>query len=545
MVNLKKKLFNYMTLKHHASKLTMILLFTNCISVLATNYFVSPTGNNNNNGQSVNLAFQTLNFAANVTAPGDTVFVMNGTYINVAPASNILDIYNSGTANQPITYINFPGHSPLLKLNGNNWSGIALQGADYITIDGFKIVGNNDSITLVYAQLEQLNTNNPATSGNGIGITAEYNNISNKPHHNIIRNCNISKCGGAGIYGYRADYTTIQNNTVFECAWYAPYGNSGISLYQCYNSDSLNNIRNYILNNTCYRNENYVPFIAVGNITDGNGIIIDDGRNTQNGSTQGVYLGKTYIANNLMYDNGGRGIHVYESDKVIIVNNTCYQNCQSPAIQDGEFTAYEADSVFFINNIAFPSANIPPIDKSVSTTNLFVNYNLWATNSNIANPYGTNTIIGNPNFIFPSNDPLLADFHLSSNSNAINAGTYFYAPNTDKDGLIRSLLDSVDVGCYEFQLSTLVKNTSNEDDFYYLYPNPTNNILNLIANSSVLEPFEVSFYSLNGQLFKLNTKDETKHHKQFDISYLNNGIYLVKIIDSTNNVSFKKFVKIQ
>ncbi len=522
----------------------MLLFLTCCYyNSFATNYYVNPSGSNSNNGLTSVTAFQTLEYAANQTLPGDTVFAMNGTYTNSWPASGVLNITNSGTASNRIVYRNFPGHTPLIKLNANNWAGIGINGADYIKIDGFTIVGNNDSITLAYAIAEQLNTNNPATSGNGIGITREYNNITNKPHHNIIRNCTISKCGGAGIYGYRADYTTIENNTIFECAWYAPYGNSGISLFQCWNSDSLDIIKNYIIGNTCYRNENYIPFIAVGSITDGNGIIIDDGRNTQNSSTQGVYLGKTYVANNLVFANGGRGIHVYESDKVIIVNNTCYQNCQSPAIQDGEYTAYSADSISFINNIAFPASGIPPIDKSnTTTTNLTVDHNLWATNSSLANPIGTNTITGNPNFILPSNNPSTADFHLQAISNAINAGTNSNAPLTDKDGLTRT--SPIDIGCYEYQLPLNVSDSLLVINEFSIYPNPASNIISLQTNLNESREYEIYISNVSGQVIMQHNCYSHNGLIKLDLAAFCNGVYFMKVVDKkTNSITTKKFLK--
>ena len=523
---------------------TLLFLVFCYYNSFATNYYVSPSGSNTNNGLTISTAFQTLNYASGQTSAGDTVFVLNGTYTNLSSNSNVFNIYNSGTAVNNIVFRNYPGHSPLIKLNANNWSGIVIQGADYITIDGFTIVGNNDSITLAYAIAEQLNTNNPATSGNGIGITREYNNITNKPHHNIIRNCTISKCGGAGIYGYRADYTTIENNTIFECAWYAPYGNSGISLYQCWNSDSLDIIKNYIIGNTCYRNENYIPFIAVGSITDGNGIIIDDGRNTQNSSTQGVYLGKTYVANNLIYNNGGRGIHVYLSDKVVIVNNTCYQNCQSPAIQDGEYTAYSTDSISFINNIAFPASGIPPIDKSnTTTTNLTVDHNLWATNSSLANPIGTNSITGNPNFILPSTNPSIADFHLQAISNAINAGTNSNAPFTDKDGLIRT--SPIDIGCYEYQLPLNVSDNLLVINKFSVYPNPASNSITLQTNLNESKEFEIYISNVSGQVILQNNWYSNNGLIKLDIAELCNGVYFIKVVDKSNNsMTTTKFFKL-
>ena len=78
-------------------------------------------------------------------------------------------------------------------MNGTNWVAITSKGNDYIIVDGLTIIGNNDTITLAYALEQQLNTGNSATSGNGIAISTEYNNPTNKPHHNIVRNCKISK----------------------------------------------------------------------------------------------------------------------------------------------------------------------------------------------------------------------------------------------------------------------------------------------------------------------------------------------------------------
>lgn len=494
----------------------------------AANYYVSPSGSNANNGLSVNAAFQTLNFAASQTVPGDTVFVLNGTYTNPASSSNVLDIYNSGTPSNGIVYMNFEGHTPLIKLNSNNWSGIALQGVDYITIDGFEIIGNNDSITIEYAIAETNNLGNPATSGNGIGITQEYNNDSNKPHHNTIRNCKISKCGGAGIYTYRADYTTIENNVIYECGWFAPYGNSGISLYQCWNSDSLQVIRNSITGNICYRNENYIPFFAVGSITDGNGIIIDDGRNTQNNSTQGIYLGKTYIGNNLIYNNGGRGIHVFLSDNVIVANNTCYQNCQSPAIQDGELTAYFSDSISYVNNIVEASANIPPLDVSQDALEILVSHNLWATNSDLASPFGSNSLLGSPAFVFPNSNPSIADFRLLSSSVAIDAGTSLFAPLEDLIGNSRD--ENIDLGCYEFQQSLSSSTLSNPT--LSVFPNPADETVHLKMNSNSLGSHQITIFDVHGRKVKLFSIVKTEENYSIDSSSWPSGVYFIEVIGS-------------
>ncbi len=524
-------------------RILTILFTVTTLHSFAINYYVNPAGNDNNNGLTTATAFKTLNHAALQTAPGDTVFVMNGIYTN--PYSFVLSISNSGTATNRIVYMNYPSHSPVVKMGNTSWQGISIQGADYITIDGFTVIGNNDSITLAYAQSQQNNLNNPATSGNGIGIVREFNNPANLPHHNIVRNCTISKCGGAGIYTSGADYTTIENNIISECAFYSPYAGSGIGLYQNWNSDSSTAIKNYIVGNTCYRNEEYIPLSSSGSITDGNGIIIDDARNTQNGSTLGVYIGKTYVANNLVFDNGGRGIHCYLSDKVIIVNNTCYQNCQSLSVPDGEFTAQGADSVFFINNIAFPSPGIPPMYTAIGTTNITVDHNLWAANSGLANPYGTNTVTASPDFILPSVNPLIADFHLQANSAAKNTGTHFYAPNIDKDGNARLLNDSIDIGCFELPATTGISNINREQNSFSIFPNPATETISIHTYNKNSDQLEVNFHASLGENIKTVTAKSVNGIATINISTLANGVYFVRIIGSEHPIATGRFIKIQ
>jgi parallel beta-helix repeat protein len=523
-----------------------ITLFTFLVAAttlsFATNYYVNPTGSNAKNGLTTANAFQTINYAATKTAAGDTVFIMNGTYTNTYQGVNVADVYISGTAANRIVFTNFAGHKPLIKLGGNNWGGIAIQGADYIVIDGITIIGNNDAITLQYAQAQKTNTNNPATSANGIGITKEYGNAANFPHHNTIRNCTISKCGGGGIYTYNADYTTIENNTVSECGWYSPYGNSGISMYQSWNSDASTGIKNFIVGNTCYRNEEYIPFFVQGIITDGNGIIIDDFRNTQNNSTLGNYMAQTYIANNLVFDNGGRGIHVYSSDKVIIVNNTCYRNCQSPTLKDGEFTAYDADKITFINNIALPSSGVPPMDRSpTSTSNITVDHNLWAANSNLANPFGTNTGVGAPNFIAPAINPISANFRLLTTSAAKNAGTRLYAPTTDKDGIARSLTDSVDIGCYEFRTPTSLADIEKIQNTLFLFPNPASTIISF--KIAIDRPLNITIYDNLGRKMHANQVVYSNEKATLDVSHLENGVYFIKVLNKNKVIEMGRFLK--
>ncbi|WP_254445287.1 MULTISPECIES: choice-of-anchor Q domain-containing protein [unclassified Anabaena] len=405
-------------------------------------YYVSATGSDSNTGLSTTSAFNTIQKAANLTNPGDTVLIMNGIYKNTPSQGQVVKITRSGTASAWITYKAFPGHFP--KIQHNAWHGILIQdGASYIEINGLEVIGNNANITLNYALSQKTNTSNPLTSGNCISIDGRKNG---HPHHIRILNNKVHDCGGGGISAIRTDYVTIEGNEVFNNSWYSPYGNSAISLWQNWRFDSNTGYKMFVRKNKIYNNRQYIPWFATGKITDGHAIIIDDSKNTQNNSTLGAYTGRTLIENNLTYKNGGAGITTYLSEHIDIVHNTNYLNNQSPEIiKGGQITANSTSDVKILSNIlyAFPNKNV---NFSWNNTNLTVNYNLYA-NSTLISVKGTNDIVADPKFVNPS----VNDFKLQSTSPAINKGLVRTGLTSDFSGSIRPSGTGYDIGAYEYK----------------------------------------------------------------------------------------------
>ncbi|MDD1457289.1 hypothetical protein MEN95_20570 [Dolichospermum sp. ST_sed7] len=393
-------------------------------------YYVSAdtAGNDSNDGLSTSSPFKTIQKAANLTNPGDTVLIMNGVYTNTDPFGGIVSIKRSGTSNAPITYKAYPGHSP--KLQSNGWNAISItNGASYIEINGLELIGNNSNITFAYALSQKDDPYNPKTNGNGIIIDGRKNG---HPHHISIINNKIHDFGGGGIATIQADYVTIDRNEVYNNAWYSVYANSGISNYQNWQFDSSQGYKMTITNNKVYNNRQYIPWLyGGGKITDGNGISIDDSRNTQNGSTLGAYSGRTLVENNIAFQNGGSGIHTYESDYVDIVNNTAYLNSQSPEIDNGEIFARSSSDVKIINNILYTISG-KKVNTNYNNTNVTYNYNLYA-NSTIIPVKGTNDIVADPQFVNAS----IGDFRLQSTSPAIDKGFSWTILTTDFAGNIR------------------------------------------------------------------------------------------------------------
>jgi parallel beta-helix repeat protein len=108
-------------------------------------------------------------------------------------------------------------------------------------------------------------------------------------------------------------------------------------------------------------------------ITDGNGIIIDDSRNSQGGGGP-PYVGTFLIENNLVFDNGGRGINIFESDNVIARNNTLYQNGRTANFT--EIGVGMSSNVEMVANIFSVAPDKKPL-LSYSTQNISFENNLF------------------------------------------------------------------------------------------------------------------------------------------------------------------------
>jgi parallel beta-helix repeat protein len=331
-------------------------------------YVSSTNGNDRSSGTDQNTPFASLQKAADMAGAGDTVYVMAGNYSNSDPGQNVLTIEKSGTAGAPITFKAFDSNNkPVIKVR--NYVGIEVVGS-YINLDGLIVEGNakefsNMTVDQVDAlQKSQGRFTSPITSGTGIAIGGFYRNTS--PHHVSVTNSIVKDNPGGGISTIRADYITIENNEVSGNSFYSTFNTSGISLYQNNNSDGNNDLKMIIRGNIVHSNQNlikdfnhfseanlYSPDLSLRpKITDGNGIIIDDAARTQviqnvdgGQSAQNLpaYQGKTLIENNMVYDNGARGIEAFNSANVEIKNNTLANNLLTPGIWGENVTVNSTD----------------------------------------------------------------------------------------------------------------------------------------------------------------------------------------------------------
>lgn len=420
----------------------------------ATNYYVNAAGGSKEfSGRTPLKAKKNLQEAADLTKPGDTVFVMNGSYTNNCSECNVVNISRSGTKAKYIVYTNYPKHKP--RINFNGWAGLAIT-SSFIKISGFEVIGNNASVTLKNALKQPGSCDNkkgrpdPRYNGNGIVIEGR---VGKHPHHVVVANNIVHDCGGAGISAVQADYVTVEQNLIYNTSWYSIFGTSGIGFYQFWNYDNAKGYHNIIRRNKCYNNMSLVPWFKTCELYDGNGIIIDDFRSKQNSSKLGPYKARTLIENNICWYNGGTGIHTFQSDHVDIINNTAYCNSQGKGLKAGQILSGVGSDNKIINNILVSDAMVP-INTNYSNTNITyqnnLHYNVTYPHKAIINISSSSCLNGeNPGFVLPLNS-LKANFKLKNNSPAIDKGSLILYSKSDFEGNRRFTGIASDIGSYEY-----------------------------------------------------------------------------------------------
>lgn len=438
----------------------ILLLFQT--RVLAEIWFVKISGNDSNSGKSENSAFQTLQKAAEIVTPGDQVLIGDGNYTTPRQpgGQTLLNITHSGTSNAWIVWKAITGQHPVLITTG--WSGILISGS-YQILDGLTITGNNDRIFLAEALLDGEKTKpDPYFNSNGIFINGRIKKPDEKPHHIIIRNCNISKCSGGGITIIEADYVSVEDCKVSENAWFMHYGGSGISTLDNWAHDDAPGYHMIIRRNVVSNNMTLVPWNEVGQLSDGNGIILDvtdlaDGPKNPNSDAtvnaapdlsekklvRPAWNGRSLVANNLCVGSGGSGIHTFRNSHADIVNNTTYWN--GGIMGYPEVFANASHDIVFLNNIIVPRPD-GKVTSNSNNKNIRWDYNLYPVNQDVFP--AANNLIGIPVFLKANTNMENADFHLLKGSPRRGSATYDLPHVANLKGTNRTKSTRLNQGAY-------------------------------------------------------------------------------------------------
>ncbi|MEI6491374.1 MAG: right-handed parallel beta-helix repeat-containing protein [Verrucomicrobiota bacterium] len=295
-------------------------------------YFVKPDGDDYSSGLAPGVAWATIQHAADLADPGDIVTVLDGEY----PES--VKIHRSGSSAAWITF------------RAQNRHRAKIYHPDRSCFD----IGS-DSERVGYVVIEGFDIKAPGVYGKGIS--------SNRgAHHLRIVDNYAHDCGESGISLADGDYRFVEHNIATRNGWLMPDCGSGITMWGLQPFDDGPGWHNIVRSNVSFANDNG----PTTKRTDGNGIIIDDFRNVQGGHTGAPaknvnYSGcRTLIEGNLCFGNGGRGIQVFISNDVLVVNNTVF--CNNTRSNDGttwrgELSASCSGDVTFANNLAVTNSD--------------------------------------------------------------------------------------------------------------------------------------------------------------------------------------------
>ncbi|HYV95431.1 MAG TPA: right-handed parallel beta-helix repeat-containing protein [Chitinophagales bacterium] len=399
------------------------------LSSFSTTYYVSNSGSNSNDGLTSPTAFLTLQHASDIVTAGDSVVVLAGTYTGFYQTT-------SGTSSQRIIFAAQEG-AVITQPNATTDDGINLEGASYITIEGFKVFGMPRTGIRTVTNDHVIIRNNVCDSCEVWGILTGFSDYI------LIENNTCTRAVEQhGIYfGNSADYPVIRSNLCWgnnDCGIHmngdASLGGDGIISY------------GLVENNICYDN-------GVG----GGSAINCDG------------VQHTIIQNNLLYNNHASGISLFRidggggSNYNVVVNNTILQPSDGRwalNISDGSTNNIAFNNILysthvFRGSISIDAAsmtgfksnfNIQTDRMSTDGGNTVITLALWQQNTQL----DSNSFIALPAQLFVN---AVDDYHLSFTSPAIDQGTESYfsiaAPANDLDGAPRPFINGFDIGCYE------------------------------------------------------------------------------------------------
>lgn len=408
-----------------------VALLTLCVATAAqaaTLYVSVNSGSDNysieevkNNGKMLKSIGKAMSYAS----WGDHIVVRAGTY------NENLSITSTHSG---ITFKNYPNERPILKSNASwIWHIVHIVGAQYVTFQGFEIDGD---LAHDYAD----------------GVLMEGGS-----HHITILNNVVHSCGGGGISTLNrnatgkgeaggCDWIKIDDNVIYDNCFESKWDPSAISLHGNSRMGDNNTVHNYVRRNRVFGNiAKYTPPSEFGfnYHTDGNGIIVD---------IAGPDAPLTLIENNIVYKNGGRGIHILKSSNVEVVNNSLYKNCQDRDITEGELSVVSSSNIKVFNNLAFGIGGSVPVNN-ISTRegpnfNVVFRFNSYY-NGRVTYSNNTETY-GDPKYMNPENaDRRNANFQCNTGGVGVNTGTTEKYSQYDFAWTQRPQGSQVDRGAYE------------------------------------------------------------------------------------------------
>ncbi|MEO7715593.1 MAG: right-handed parallel beta-helix repeat-containing protein [Capsulimonas sp.] len=477
-------------------------------SAAGKTYYVSATGNNANAG-TLALPFRNIQYAANLVAPGDTVYVRGGTY------KEQVKIRRSGSAAGG--YVSFRGYSgevPAISgagLSPNGQSGLVdIANQSYVVVQGFDIggfttasssnvpvgvfiSGAGSNIQILNNHVHNISTTVTTASGNALGVavygssgTASINNlvISGNEVDHLTTGQSESVTVNGNVQNFQVTNNKVHDNNNIGIDVIGFEGTSPVA--------GVDQARDGVISGNLVYNITSAKNPAYGGSLGADGIYVDGGtrivveRNTVHHADIGIELAcehkskvTSYVTarSNVVYASymvgvtiGGYAANVGGTDHCTIVNNTLYQN-DTNSTGSGEFQIqYHATNNIFDNNIVSATAQglfvnsftVNSVAPSTLNNNLYFSSvgaanGTWLWNNVERDGFTTFQSVtkndlaskfANPQFV----NAAAFNFRVAAASPAVGAGVNLGTSVVgilDNGGASRVIGTKIDIGAYE------------------------------------------------------------------------------------------------
>lgn len=233
------------------------------------------------------------------------------------------------------------------------------------------------------------------------------------------------------------------------------------------------------------------------------------------------------------FANNGRGVHTNPNYTLNARNNVFYNNSQYGVYSTSSTTVTLKNNIF---NLASTAQKAIKTGGTISSNNNvfntqhsgFINNSSSLTAWRNASGNDQNSLVGNPSF----NNPSANDFHLNSNSPAINRGAHVNL-NQDYYGGLVPVAGNPDAGMSEFNSAKTGNIFALNDSIgagkeMVLYPNPSVDGRFAVKLGKMYEKTDMEVFDMAGRLVKQVTVLMTAEGN-VDMSTLPDGAYLIRV----------------
>ena len=532
--------------------LGIIIIIGVVASAGAKTYHVAPNGSDNGGTGTISAPYASIMKAQEVVTGGDTVYVRGGTYAmtnshitnyaNPGPYAIVNYLSKSGTsASKRIHYWAYPGEKPVFDFSNVKPAGYRVTAflvlGNYIHIKGLEIVGMQVSI-LTHTQSEcfrnqgSYNIYEQLSMHDGMGIGFYLQKGSN----NLVLNCDAYR-------NWDTVSETKKGENVDGFGFHPSKGSTGNVIRGCrawFNSDDGYDC---ISANESVSFENCWAFYngyssSFASLANGNGLKIGGFGQAPVVSSLPNPVPVHVVKFCLSVRNKSNGFYANHQVETgsLFYNNTAYRNgCNynmlsqkiAKSTKTGNDTTLDCPGIRHIlhNNLSYKLSNTKDT-LNIGTSNMAFN----SFTPGIGITVDANDFLSTDEAQLISarkadgSLPDIAFLHLKAGSDLIDKGTnlkFAYAGSAP------------DLGAFEYQASTPLEQIAVDNQL--CYPNPAKDLLNFRDVEEKL-----------AEIINMEGKTVWKGvcTSQIDISFLNKGLYLIKIKAEGKNPTVSKLIKI-